>query len=186
MQSEPPPEQGPSVKQERESTTPPRTKRRRQSEHSPRTTTEEPETSTLPSGSETDRTLRGSPQKRGSSRERDMQRSSTPPESSASTIRYTRTGRVSKASKGQRVHSCDECGKVCPHQCAADVLPLHAQIARNATSRGRPVSHLCRHTESDDATAPNNSSYHSCAFMNDHRHTLTYFCQTYTRAEHLR
>jgi len=127
MQSEAPPEQGPSVKHEQETTPSPRTKRRRQSEHSPRTTTEEPEPSALPSGSETDRTLKGSPQKRGSSRERDMQRSSTPPESSVSTIRYTRTGRVSKASKGQRVHSCDECGKVCPHQRSTIVLPIHAR-----------------------------------------------------------
>ncbi|KAK5108335.1 hypothetical protein LTR62_008431 [Meristemomyces frigidus] len=48
----------------------------------------------------------------GSSRqeERDgMQRSSTPPEGSS--VRYTRTGRVSKATKGQRVHRCDECDK---------------------------------------------------------------------------
>lgn len=35
----------------------------------------------------------------------------TPPESSES-IKYTRTGRVSKATKGQRVHHCEECGKV--------------------------------------------------------------------------
>ena len=27
-------------------------------------------------------------------------------------VKYTRTGRVSKATKGQRVHQCDECGKV--------------------------------------------------------------------------
>ncbi|KAI7231626.1 hypothetical protein KC330_g6324 [Hortaea werneckii] len=36
-----------------------------------------------------------------------MERSPSP----AGSVRYTRTGRVSKAAKGQRVHSCDECGK---------------------------------------------------------------------------
>ncbi|CAK4032553.1 hypothetical protein DOTSEDRAFT_22343 [Lecanosticta acicola] len=42
----------------------------------------------------------------------EMYRSSTPPEpSSSGSIKYTRTGRVSKATKGQRVHHCDECGK---------------------------------------------------------------------------
>ncbi|KAI7144294.1 hypothetical protein KC344_g5523 [Hortaea werneckii] len=33
------------------------------------------------------------------------------PPSPVGLVRYTRTGRVSKASKGQRVHSCEECGK---------------------------------------------------------------------------
>ncbi|KAI7219439.1 hypothetical protein KC333_g2969 [Hortaea werneckii] len=36
-----------------------------------------------------------------------MERSPSP----AGSVRYTRTGRVSKAAKGQRVHACDECGK---------------------------------------------------------------------------
>ena len=35
----------------------------------------------------------------------------TPPEGSVS-VKYTRTGRVSKATKGQRIHHCEECGKV--------------------------------------------------------------------------
>ncbi|TKA70088.1 hypothetical protein B0A55_08023 [Friedmanniomyces simplex] len=51
-----------------------------------------------------------SPQRHGSSRENEMQRSSTPPDGGS--IRYTRTGRVSKATKGQRVHQCEECGKL--------------------------------------------------------------------------
>lgn len=42
---------------------------------------------------------------RGTSRDT-MQRSSEPPESS-SAIKYTRTGRVSKATKGQPIHHCD-------------------------------------------------------------------------------
>ncbi|KAI7350494.1 hypothetical protein KC354_g12836 [Hortaea werneckii] len=52
---------------------------------------------------------RRSPQRTGSSRERrgEMERSPSP----AGSVRYTRTGRVSKAAKGQRVHACDECGK---------------------------------------------------------------------------
>ncbi|KAI7086302.1 hypothetical protein KC356_g5118 [Hortaea werneckii] len=33
------------------------------------------------------------------------------PPSRVGLVRYTRTGRVSKASKGQRVHSCEKCGK---------------------------------------------------------------------------
>ncbi|RMZ09649.1 hypothetical protein D0862_03533 [Hortaea werneckii] len=53
--------------------------------------------------------FRRSPQRIGSSRERrsEMERSPSP----AGSVRYTRTGRVSKAAKGQRVHACDECGK---------------------------------------------------------------------------
>ncbi|RMY99521.1 hypothetical protein D0864_04026 [Hortaea werneckii] len=52
---------------------------------------------------------RRSPQETGSSRDRrgEMERSPSP----AGSVRYTRTGRVSKAAKGQRVHTCDECGK---------------------------------------------------------------------------
>ncbi|RMZ30639.1 hypothetical protein D0859_05268 [Hortaea werneckii] len=52
---------------------------------------------------------RRSPERAGSSRDRrgEMERSPSP----AGSVRYTRTGRVSKAAKGQRVHTCDECGK---------------------------------------------------------------------------
>ncbi len=45
----------------------------------------------------------------GSSREM------SPPEGTGP-VKYTRTGRVSKATKGQRIHQCDECGKVCSSQ----------------------------------------------------------------------
>jgi hypothetical protein len=34
------------------------------------------------------------------------------PNDGSDPVKYTRTGRVSKATKGQRVHNCDECGKV--------------------------------------------------------------------------
>ena len=66
-----------------------------------------------------------SPQLGGSSREM------TPPEGTGST-KYTRTGRVSKATKGQRVHHCDECGKVsCKAPTAVDTrhlrLPMHSR-----------------------------------------------------------
>lgn len=64
---------------------------------------QQPESSGAPSTGR--RTLTRSSPQRGSSREM------TPPES-AGTIKYTRTGRVSKATKGQRVHNCEECGKV--------------------------------------------------------------------------
>ena len=40
-----------------------------------------------------------------------MERSVSPSDA-ADRIRLTKTGRVSKASKGQRVHHCDECGRV--------------------------------------------------------------------------
>ena len=49
---------------------------------------------------------------RDSSLEGNMQRSSSPT-SAVSTVKYTRTGRVSKATKGQAIHHCDDCGKVC-------------------------------------------------------------------------
>lgn len=39
----------------------------------------------------------------------DMQRSTSP--SGSSSIKLTKTGRVSKATKGQRVHHCEDCGK---------------------------------------------------------------------------
>ncbi|SMR44095.1 unnamed protein product [Zymoseptoria tritici ST99CH_3D1] len=50
---------------------------------------------------------------RTSSLERmETNRSMTPTDgSSTGSIKYTRTGRVSKAAKGQRIHHCDECGK---------------------------------------------------------------------------
>ncbi|EME46246.1 hypothetical protein DOTSEDRAFT_22343 [Dothistroma septosporum NZE10] len=50
---------------------------------------------------------------RASSRDTaEMHRSSTPPgASSLGTTKYTKTGRISKAAKGQRVHHCEECGK---------------------------------------------------------------------------
>lgn len=80
-------------------------KRRRTSERSTRTPQDLELANTPLMGR---RTLTTSSPQRGSSR--DM----TPPESAGS-IKYTRTGRVSKATKGQRVHHCDECGKVsCP------------------------------------------------------------------------
>ncbi|KAK4963481.1 hypothetical protein LTR10_001110 [Elasticomyces elasticus] len=84
----------------------------RQSSHPPTGANEQPGQLTgEPEVSSTGRPLsRASPQRQGSSRENDMQRSSTPPEGGS--IRYTRTGRVSKATKGQRVHQCEECGKL--------------------------------------------------------------------------
>ncbi len=77
-------------------------KRRRTSERSTRTS-QDLEIANAPPMAR--RTFTTSSPQRGSSR--DM----TPPESAGS-IKYTRTGRVSKATKGQRVHQCDECGKV--------------------------------------------------------------------------
>lgn len=124
MQPEAPSEQGSSAAQEQETTSPATTsKRRRQSDRSPRASPQQSESSNAPSGSglqsTTLRPSERSPTRRGSSRESDMHRSSTPPEGSSSgTIKYTRTGRVSKATKGQRVHHCDECGKVsCARRC---------------------------------------------------------------------
>ena len=43
-----------------------------------------------------------------------MQRSASPTQLSPemSSVNYTRTGRISKAKKGLKVHNCDECGRV--------------------------------------------------------------------------
>lgn len=73
------------------------------------------ESSNAPGSSTGRRALRQPPRLRGSSRDtNEMQRSTTPPDASSSdAIKYTRTGRVSKATKGHRVHHCEECGKVC-------------------------------------------------------------------------
>ncbi|KAK1075688.1 hypothetical protein LTR74_000096 [Friedmanniomyces endolithicus] len=104
------PGQGPStiLKAESDSPTiapPPRSPR------SARSVSEQPPESTEePVASGTGPLPPGSPQLHGSSRESEMQRSSTPPDGDS--IRYTRTGRVSKATKGQRVHQCEECGKL--------------------------------------------------------------------------
>jgi hypothetical protein len=53
-------------------------------------------------------------------------RDMTPPPEGSGSIKYTRTGRVSKATKGQRVHHCEDCGKVSacldPH-CVGAALP---------------------------------------------------------------
>ncbi|KAF2169137.1 hypothetical protein M409DRAFT_20364 [Zasmidium cellare ATCC 36951] len=71
------------------------------------------ESSNAPGSSTGQRALKQPSRLRGSSRDtNEMQRSTTPPEaSSADAIKYTRTGRVSKATKGHRVHHCEECGK---------------------------------------------------------------------------
>ncbi|KAK3678959.1 hypothetical protein LTR78_001412 [Recurvomyces mirabilis] len=112
MQSGDPPEAGLSSlpKQDIDS---PSAKRRRQS---PRSAANRPEQSTGQTSafqtSVPGQLTHIGPQDHGSFRQGDrdeMQRSSTPPEGSS--VRYTRTGRVSKATKGQRVHRCDECDK---------------------------------------------------------------------------
>jgi hypothetical protein len=99
MQSEPPDRVPPGPDDETFSQG---NKRRRTSDRSTRTTQDLNPAKTPPMGR---RTLTTSSPQRGSSRDL------TPPES-AGTIKYTRTGRVSKATKGQRVHHCEECGKV--------------------------------------------------------------------------
>ncbi|EMC92099.1 hypothetical protein BAUCODRAFT_27452 [Baudoinia panamericana UAMH 10762] len=103
MQPEAPTEQGPST--EDSENLPPAAKRRRQSP------LDVPESSNAPSVAKglVD-VVTHSPQSREeSAREAEMQRSASPQDSS---IRYTRTGRVSRASKGQRVHDCKACGKI--------------------------------------------------------------------------
>ena len=106
-------------------------KRRRTSERSTRTPQDLELANAQPMGS---RTLINSPQ-RGSSR--DM----TPPESAGS-IKYTRTGRVSKATKGQRVHHCDECGKVSCHGISCHHLVMssssHCGIDKRWSHRTAP------------------------------------------------
>jgi hypothetical protein len=104
-QQPPPPDQEPNT---------PASKRRRQSPRSAKSSPEDADSSRNgPSASDsgTATLKKPAPSKRGSSRGSDMQRSPTPDETGA--IKYTRTGRVSKATKGRRVHHCDECGKVC-------------------------------------------------------------------------
>ena len=114
-------------------------KRRRTSERSTRTIPEPSESSNaLATGRRT--LTKASPQS-GSSR--DM----TPPESEGA-IKYTRTGRVSKATKGQRVHHCDECGKVSlriprrPRWLAPSSSSIRATMLLPASlCNHRPLSH---------------------------------------------
>ena len=70
-----------------------------------------PETLNESSSSKPGETSEHSPQRRNTSTESKMQRSASPV-ASASTVKYTRTGRVSKATKGQPIHHCEDCGKV--------------------------------------------------------------------------
>lgn len=104
-------------------------KRRRTSDRSTRTTQDLDPANTPPMGR---RTLTTSSPQRGSSRDL------TPPES-AGTIKYTRTGRVSKATKGQRVHHCDECGKV--GSCYITALRLSTWNDGATTRSGGRQSH---------------------------------------------
>ncbi|GAB1739891.1 hypothetical protein NU219Hw_g4822t1 [Hortaea werneckii] len=101
---------------------------------------------------------RRSPQRTGSSRERrsEMERSPSP----AGSVRYTRTGRVSKAAKGQRVHACDECGKTYTR---AEHLRRHQQNHKpgafpcNIPGCGRSFHRddlLTRHKARHDSTGP--------------------------------
>ena len=128
-------DQGSSTQQEQEGT-PLGTKRRRQSGRNTKTSTEQPESSNVPSSSRSRKSLKAPNEPRGSSRDPSdaMQRSSTPPESTGS-IKYTRTGRVSKAAKGQRVHTCDECGKVRrAHHRSTILLSPASAVAKAAES----------------------------------------------------
>ncbi|RMY63900.1 hypothetical protein D0863_10202 [Hortaea werneckii] len=91
-----------------QSADPPPPKRRRLSEQFSASDGRQREVSNANSGTG-NLSSRRSRQRTGSSLERrgEMERSPSP----AGSVRYTRTGRVSKAAKGQRVHACDECGK---------------------------------------------------------------------------
>lgn len=112
MESQTPAAPGSSANQHSPEFTSPAGKRRRPSPLSSNIIRETTDSPNSPSTSGIGAALRTSNPKpqRGSSRGSDMQRSSSP-SAQGGPIRYTRTGRVSKATKGQRVHSCDECGK---------------------------------------------------------------------------
>lgn len=77
--------------------------KRRTSDRSRRAIAEPPESSDAPPTAR--RTLTKNSPQQGSSRE-------MTPSEGIEVIKYTRTGRVSRANKGKRVHDCEECGKV--------------------------------------------------------------------------
>ncbi|KAK3070104.1 hypothetical protein LTR53_011046, partial [Teratosphaeriaceae sp. CCFEE 6253] len=106
-----PPGDGSSSSLDAEGTTTTGSKRRRPSSLPPTQSDFEQsgEAASEPVASGTETLARASPHHHGSSRENEAMRSSTPPDHAS--VRYTRTGRVSKANKGQRVHQCEECGK---------------------------------------------------------------------------
>ncbi|KAK6437320.1 hypothetical protein LTR95_006482 [Oleoguttula sp. CCFEE 5521] len=52
-----------------------------------------------------------------------MERSTTPPDA-VDGVRRTKTGRISKAIKGQRVHHCEECGKTTQYQSQAGRIQM--------------------------------------------------------------
>lgn len=97
-------------------------RKRRTSDRSIRAVPERSEPSNAPATAR--RTVtRNSPQL-GSSRE-------MTPSEELEAIKYTRTGRVSRANKGKRVHHCEECGKVrClrSHLMTSDCDTLSSQL----------------------------------------------------------
>lgn len=134
-------------------------KRRRTSDRSTRTTQDLESLNAPPMGR---RTLTTSSPQRGSSR--DM----TPPESAGS-IKYTRTGRVSKATKGQRVHHCDECGKVgsygmMSHHLITRTIPTWHHRTMKHSSMSQPMSRSHSRRSLSKATGSN-------CVAPDHRHT---------------
>ncbi|KAI7158261.1 hypothetical protein KC349_g4991 [Hortaea werneckii] len=109
MRSNNTPDQEPEYSpRQHQSADPPPSKRRRLSEQFSASDVRQREGSNANSGAG-NLSSRRSPQRIGPSRDHrsEMKRSPSP----AGSVRYTRTGRVSKAAKGQRVHACDECGK---------------------------------------------------------------------------
>jgi len=196
MQSDAPPAQGSSRRVEEEASPLATSKRRRRSKHSIKPSPLLLNSVSGPSGLAPPSTLTPSgrsPLKRGSSRESEMHRSSTPPEGSSSgAVKYTRTGRVSKAAKGQRVHDCDECGKVSrTHGIVSLSLSSSIQPRSRRTGLIRPICidtcpfEYMQMCSFELISSPTSYSPNLC-YRRRGQFRLTLISQTYTRAEHLR
>lgn len=131
----------PEVPSPAHDTLPQSNRRRRTSDRSIRAVPESSELSNAPIAARRPLT-RNSPQQ-GSSRE-------MTPSDGLEAIKYTRTGRVSRANKGKRVHQCEECGKVsCPRSylmtTLCDVLSSQLRMGVAASVSVRPNTRHFHH-----------------------------------------
>lgn len=107
---------------------------------------------------------------------RSEQRSTASPMNMASqlsSVHYTRTGRISKAKKGLKVHNCENCGRV-------SYIPFHVSALLPPTKAASLGTRLC--------DCDNTWSFPYCHSIAPSLpcNAVANFFQSYTRAEHLR
>ncbi|KAK4981365.1 hypothetical protein LTR66_010048, partial [Elasticomyces elasticus] len=97
-----------------------------------------------------------------------MQRSASPLDQTGA-VRYTKTGRVSKAAKGLRVHQCDDCGKV------RDIPEPSRYLVGIVVTLLQHGPRVMKDAQSVKKLFPSSNKLHHTGLQH-----------SYTRAEHLR